>query len=237
MTKIYFLNLALGFLYMGAIAQAPPPKYNSLITPLPVSDKKLEIPVYEDREAENIPYVFWHYAKQKEKQLGLRHPETDSNSIFFRMWITNPIGTKNQPHGLLEIIKDSAGWSGRLFLMDVNFNYKKLSETITKTKIIELKPEESDWNTILDSLIFYKISELPTDDKIPGYYSEENLYNNNTPTYSFEYSTANSYRFFQYGNIYRAMDKFRQPQYIKSILDLLERNFHWDQVAREYFRK
>lgn len=229
------LTIVFGLFCSLTFAQNKLAKQQKLITPVPLSEKKLEIPLYETGENATFPYVYWHFSKQKEKQLGLRSPETDKNSTIFRVWITHPIGMKNQPHGLIEIIKDSAGWKGLLILMNVNFNHKKLSETIVKSKTIELNPSESDWTTIMDSLIYYKITELPTDDRIPDYCVNEDCYGNNEPTYSFEYSTTDQYRFFQYNNIYRAIEKFWQPQNVDHILNLLERNFSWDKTAREYF--
>jgi hypothetical protein len=231
----FLFTIAFWLLYLTVDGQSNLGKRQKYVTPIPVSEKRLEIPIYEDIKDVNLPFVYWHFSKQKEKQLGLRSPETDKNSTIFRVWITHPVGMKNQPHGLIEILNDSAGWRGQLILMSVNFNYNKLSEIIKKSKIIELQPVESEWSTIMDSLLYYKINELPTDEKIPGYYIEENRYNNNKPTYAFEYSTADSYRFFQYNNIYRAIDSFWQPKYVDSILDLLERNFYWDKTARAYF--
>ena len=223
-------------LSIGVFAQSNVDKLLQRMTPIPTTEKKLEIPFYEEYKNEKVPFVYWHFSKQKEKQLGLRSPELDKNSTIFRLWITNPSGSKNQPHALIEIVKDSAGWDGRLILMRVNFDQKKLAETITKSEIVELTPAESDWANVMDSLIYYKINELPTDENIPNYYKGNNKYNNNDPTYSFEYSTADSYRFFQYNDIYRAIDKFWQPQNVDKILDLLNRNFNWYETGRKYFK-
>lgn len=201
------------------------------ITPIPPTTKTLDIPKY----ANGYPFTYWHFCKQKEKQLGLESPERTTDSLRFRIWITNPIGTKNQPHGLIEIKYDSSKWIGQLILMRVDLNVHTLSETIKKFDAWNLVPITS-WNSIIDSLMKLKIDSLPTDEKIQNYYTEETRYRNNQPTYSFEYSTRSNYRFYQYNNIYRVPDKFWQPKNVILIGDLLEREFKWDSLARKYFK-
>lgn len=211
-------------------------KLETYYTPIPESTKKLDIPKYGNGHQFNgYPYTYWNFCKQKQKQLGLESPETSKDSLLFRMWITNPIGKKGQPHGLVELKKDSTGWSGKLILMHVDFKIGNLSETITDSKVIDLKPLKTSWAVIVDSLDRLKISELPTDDLIPGYYSENLGYGNNSPTFSFEYATKDLYRFYQYNDIYRVADKFWQPKNVIKILDLLENEFQWDTQARKYF--
>lgn len=209
---------------------------NTYYTPIPESSKKLDIPKYGDEhQFKNYPYTYWNFCKQKQKQLGLEGPETAKDSLIFRMWITNPVGKRGQPHGLVEIKFDSTGWKGKLILMRVDFNLGNLSETITDSKVIDLNPLRTDWTTVADSLTILKISELPTDDVIPGYYLENSGYGNNSPTFSFEYATKDIYRFYQYNDIYRVADKFWQPKHVIAILDLLENEFKWDTEARKYF--
>jgi hypothetical protein len=84
-------------------------------------------------------------------------------------------------------------------------------------------------------MIKLKISELPTDDLIPGYYSNNSGYGSNSPTFSFEYSTKDLYRFYQYNDLYRVADKFWQPKNVIDILSILEAEFQWDTQARKYF--
>lgn len=203
--------------------------------PIPVSGKTLDIPTY--READNIPYAYWQFCKQKEKQLGLRSPETSGDSLIFRMWMTNPVGKLDQAHALVEIVKDSLDWQGQLIMMRVDYNKKEKKETVTRTKVYELRPFISDWQKVVDSLIYYRVETLPTDDQIPGYYTEAVMYRDYEPTFSFEYSTPTIYRFFQYNNVYRAMDRFWQPRNVEKILNILDREFHWYALSREFFQE
>lgn len=226
--------------FIVAIASSCAPmnlsKLSTFYTPIPETFKKLDIPKYGNKhQFKGYPYIYWNFCKQKQKQLGLESLETSKDSLIFRMWITNPVSKKGQPHGLVEIKYDSTGWNGKLVLMHVDFKLGNLSETITDSKVIDLKPLKTDWTTVVDSLIKLKISELPTDDSIPGYYSGNSGYGSNSPTFSFEYSTKDLYRFYQYNDIYRAADKFWQPKKVIDILSLLEDEFQWDTQARKYF--
>lgn len=211
-------------------------KLDSYFVPIPKSSKSLDIPKYDSTaQYKDYPYVYWNFCKQKQNQLGLSYPETSNDSLTYRVWITNPIGRKGQPHGLIELKYDSTGWNGTLTLMHVNFKAGKLSETITNHKVIELKPLKTNWTTIMDGLNKLKFDILPTDEKILNYYTESNRYTNNAPTFSFEYATKNEYRFYQYSNIYRNPENFWQTKNIIEILDLFEEEFKWDTLAREYF--
>ena len=91
------------------------------------------------------------------------------------------------------------------------------------------------WEAIIDSLYKLNFNELPTDEEIPGYYYDNSNYANNLPTFSFEYADVNTYRFYQYNNIYRAPDKFWQAKNVISILDLLEEEFEWNTRGYNYF--
>ena len=212
-------------------------KLNTYYTSIPDTQKTLFIPKYgPGHQFKGYPYIYWNFCKQKQKQLGLISPETSENPFIYRVWITNPTGRKNQPHGLIEIKCDSNKCSGKLVLMHVNFNQGNLSETIIDSKNIELTPKKTDWKTIIDNLMKLKIDILPTDDLIPNYYSADEGYDNNATTFSFEFATEYQYRFYQYSNIYRAPDKFWQSKNVIAILNLLEEEFKWDSIAKEYFK-
>jgi|LakMenEpi03Aug12_release.lakeMendotaPanAssembly.Ray.scaffolds.fasta_scaffold674002_1 hypothetical protein len=232
----HFLIISFIAAVMTSCAPINLSKLGTYYAPIPESSKKLDIPKYgNEHQFKGYPYTYWNFCKQKQKQLGLESPETSIDSLIFRMWITNPIGKKAQPHGLVEIKYDSTGWNGKLVLMHVDFKLGNLSETITDSKVIDLKPMKTDWTKVVDSLNKLKISELPTDDLIPEYYSKNSGYGGNSPTFSFEYSTKDLYRFYQYNDIYRVADKFWQPKNIIDILELLEDEFQWDTQARKYF--
>lgn len=201
------------------------------ITPIPTTTKTLDIPKYSTGH----PFTYWHFCKQKQEQLRLSSPEKNADSMLYRIWITNPVGTQNQPHGLIEIKYDSTKWSGQLILMRVDINARELRETITSSKTWPLTPK-TGWQYLVDSLFKLQIEVLPTDEKIPNYYTEETRYSDNSTTFSFEYSTRTNYRFYQYGNIYRTPNKFWQPKYVISILDLLETEIKWDSIAKKHFK-
>ena len=69
------------------------------ITPIPVSQKIIDIPTYPSGE----PFVFWHFCKQKESQLGLSSAENSSDSLLVRVWVTVPTQKKNQQHVVIEL--------------------------------------------------------------------------------------------------------------------------------------
>ncbi len=203
---------------------------------LPKTSKVLDIPIYKNpHPLEGMNYVYWHFAKQKEKQLGLPAPETAETKEIFRVWITNPIGKKRQPHAVINLICDSNTCDGELVLMYVDFNARTLEETIVGDSVITLQPTRLSWLEIRDSLINLKFHQLPTDDEIPNYYEKGKGYGSNSATFSFEYSTKDLYRFYQYNDLYRANDEFWQPQNVINIFELLEKEFQWDERARQYF--
>lgn len=236
-TAVILVNMMWVALLVTACVPVRLDKIDTFYTPLPESSRQLDIPKYgNDHRLSGYPYVYWHFCKQKQQQLGLVSPETSTDSLVFRLWITNPSGRVGQPHALVELRKDSIAWHGTLVLMRVDFRTKNLTETITRSKTIDLEPLVTNWKTVADSLMFFKIDILPTDDQIPDYYTNQSGYGNSNTTFSFEYATASIYRFYQYNNIYRVHDKFWQPQHVISILGLLEREFQWDAQARSYFQ-
>ena len=232
--KIRYLILLL--ISVSACVSIKPEKLESYFVPIPESSKTLDIPKYKATpESKEHPFVYWNFSKQKQNQLGLQYPETSTDSLIYRVWITNPGGSRNQAHGLIELKYDSAGWNASLTLMRVNFNAGKLSEKIKKHKVIVLKPLKTNWETIVDSLYKLKFDVLPTDEKIPYYYNDITRYSNNKTTFSFEFATKKKYRFYQYSNVYRNNKNFWQPQNVINILALFEAEFKWDTLAREYF--
>lgn len=232
-----FLSVIWVALLLSACVPVRLSKLDTFYTHIPESAKKLDIPMNGNEHGlSGYPYVYWHFCKQKQQQLGLVSPETSGDSLIFRMWITNPSGNVGQPHGLIELRKDSAAWHGTLILMRVDFRAKNLSETITRSNTIDLEPLLTNWESVADSLMFFKIDSLPTDDLIPGYYANHPGYVSNSFTFSFEYATKDIYRFYQYNDIYRVPETFWQPNNVIGILNLLEREFQWDTQARSYFK-
>ena len=226
--QFYFLLLVL---ILGSCIASQSVNLEESLTPIPKTSKELDIPKYEN----DLPYTYWHYCKVKQDQLGLESPETSTDSLIFRLWITNPIGSKNQPHGLITFRYDSNSWKGNLYLMHVNFDKRNLKEFITDFKELELLPT-TNWDNVIEKLNELKIPDLPTDDHIEGYYDDLSNYNNYAPTFSFEYATSTKYRFFQYSDITRNEDQFWQPQHVNALLAFFEEEFEWDTRAREYFQ-
>ena len=199
--------------------------------PIPETTKKLDIPKYDaNHPFGGYPFIFWHFAKQKERQLGLESPEFSKDSLIFRVWITNPIGRTGQPHGLIEIRHDFTEWSGTLYAMYVDFDPNNLTETITSYRKMELFPKRNDWNFIVDSLFLLKFDVLPTDDAIPNYPAG---YGSRRTTFSFEFATRTQYRFFQYYFPARAANDFWQARNVLKILDLLDDELGWDSLWRD----
>jgi hypothetical protein len=201
---------------------------------IPETTKKLDIPKYDVKHQFNdYPFVYWNFSKQKEKQLGLESAELSNDSLIFRVWITNPVGKRGQPHGLIEIKQDSSMWTANLYAMYVNFNANNLTETISKFEKIEITPKKNDWKFIVDSLYQLKFDILPTDQVIPDYYKNNSGYEDNSTTFSFEYATKNQYRFYQYNNAKRKSKEFWQAENVLKILELLDDEFAWSDTISQ----
>ena len=209
-------------------ATMKPSLLTSNFSPIPETTKELDIPKYDVKNQFNgYPFVYWHFCKQKEKQLGLENAELSNDSLIFRIWITNPVGRIGQPHELIEIKHDFSKWTGRLYYMYVDFDANNLSETITDYGKIDVIPKKNDWDFIVDSLYKLNFDVLPTDNSIPNYYADNSGYDNNLPTYSFEYSTKKQYCFYQYNYPARKSNEFWQAKNTVEILKLLDDELNW----------
>ncbi|MCL2098526.1 MAG: hypothetical protein FWH23_07205 [Bacteroidales bacterium] len=231
------VNHLLAFLSILLVTGCASMKMNQLsqlssnYSSIPETVKELDIPTYEEKQQFNgYPFLYWHFSKQKEKQLGLESAELANDSLIFRVWITNPIGKRGQPHGLIELKYDSSKWVANLYAMYVDFNTNNLSETIVKFEKMEITPKRNDWDFIVDSLYQLKFDILPTDESIPNYYKDNSGYSNNLPTFSFEYATKKQYRFYQYNYPARKSNEFWQAKNVLKILDLLDDEFTWDDL-------
>jgi len=201
---------------------------------IPEATKELDIPKYDtEHQFNGYPFVYWHFCKQKEKQLGLDNIEFSEDSLIFRIWITNPVGRKGQPHGLIEIKHDFSKWTGKLYYMYVDFDAKNVSETITDYGKIDITPKKNNWDFIIDSLYKLNFDALPTDDAIPNYHADNLGYHNNLPTFSFEYSTKEQYRFYQYNNLARKSNEFWQAKNAFEILKLLDDELNWNDLIED----
>jgi len=224
----YLIVFVLIFLVTGC-ASTSISQLSSNYSTIPETTKRLDIPKYdEEQQFGGYPFVYWHFSKQKEKQLGLESAELSNDSLIFRVWITNPVGRRGQPHGLIEIKHDFSKWTANLYAMYVDFNAKNLSETIVKFDKIDISPKKNDWDFIVDSLYRLKFDALPTDQVIQNYNSD---YINDLPTFSFEYATKNQYRFYQYNNAEQRSSKFWQAENVLKILELLDDEFTWNDLV------
>jgi len=206
---------------------------NADYSPIPETTKGLDIPEYDVKYPSTFggyPSVYWHFSKQKEEKLGLESAELSNDSLIFRVWITNPVGKRGQPHGLIELKYDSSKWTANLYAMYVDFNANNLSETIVKFEKMEITPKRNDWDFIIDSLYQLKFDILPSDESIPNYYEDNSAYNNNLTTYSFEYATKKQYRFYQYNYPARKSNEFWQAKNVLKILELLDDEFTWNDL-------
>lgn len=211
-------------------------KVIKIYSKVPDCPKNIDIPRYKQSGFfYDFPFSFWHWSKQKEKQLGLQSAECSNDSLIFRVWISNFGSKKHQPHGLIEIRRDSLSFYGKLILFYVDFNEREMTEVVTESTSFDLTPLKSNWSSIVDSLKAYKFDELPTDEFIPGYYKQDEGYLNNSTTYSFEYATRECYRFYQYNQFYVKVDEFWQARSVSDILHLLNKEFEWDRRGWEYF--
>jgi hypothetical protein len=198
---------------------------------IPQSSKKLDIPKYPDGE----PFVYWLFSKQKEKQLNLNGSENSNDSILLRIWAVSPIGKKNQRHDLFEFRFNENNCSVQFINMSVNLNKRKREEKITNYYVNTFS-SNINCKVVIDSLFFYKIDLLPTDNLLPDYDKKFNYYNYET-TFCFEFSTPTTYRFYQYNNLPQLIHEYWQACNISDFLIFLDREFKLDSLATIYNKK
>ena len=131
---------------------------------------------------------------------------------------------------MIEIKHDTSKWTANLYAMYVDFDTNNLSEMIVEYEKVEITPNRNDWNFLVDSLYQLKFDILPTDQTIPNYYKDNSGYNNNYPTFSFEYATKRQYRFYQYNYLTRKSNEFWQAKNVLKILKLLDDEFTWNDL-------
>jgi hypothetical protein len=198
------------------------------ITPIPGSKKVLDIPKYDSGH----PFIYWHYCKQKQTQLNLHSPETSSDSLVLRVWLTVPSGKKDQRHDLFEMRYKNNQWTAQVVNMSVDIK-KRTNEVITDFSVKEVQPV-ANWSSIVDSLFYFKIDSLPTDERLPNYSTLSSNYANRAPTFSFEYATPDLYRFYQYNDVWRLTQHYREAEQVIDFINMLDREFHLDSLSREF---
>lgn len=202
------------------------------ILPVPESNKHLDIPKYDNGK----PFIYWHYCKKKEAYFNLIRPELSNDSFIFRVWVTSQSKKKSQRHDLFEMRYSNNEWSAQVIDMSVDYKKSKNEELITNHTITKVSPI-SNWKTVIDSLLFFKVDSLPTDEKLPNYTTKSSNYANRAPTFSFEYSTPALYRFYQYNNVWAIQDYYWQAENVVRINNLLDREFKLDSLAYDFYLK
>lgn len=201
-------------------------------TTIPASTKHLDIPKYcEEGEFKDEASRYWNFSKQKEKQLGLEPLELSNDSLVYRIWMTNPIGIKGQPHSLLEIKHDNDQWTATLYTMFVDYKTNTQTETIANYEKITIIPKYNDWDYIIDSLYQLRFDKIPTEEEIINY-KDNDRYPYYSIIYSFEYATKYQYRFYHYnqGTLYA---NYWQTKNALAILDFLDYELEWRTILNK----
>lgn len=199
------------------------------ITPIPNSQKTIDIPKYPTGE----PFVFWHFCKQKETQLGMSSAENSIDSILIRVWVTVPTRKKNQQQDVIELRYNNNQWTAVVVNMRVDLNDRKLQELITQRQQTIVNPR-SNWNNVRDSLFYYQINALPTDEQLPNYNASGTAYLNHSPTFCFEYTTPKSYRFYQYSNLAQNAYRYPEAMNVSNMLSFLDKEFRIDSLTTKF---
>lgn len=222
--KKYFFVILL--LPLSSCFLAVRQKMISELTPIPQSSKKLDIPTYPNGK----PFSYWHFCKVKEAQLGLRHPETSTDSFIFRMWLTVPDVRTNQRHDLFEFSYQNNTWTAQVISMRVDLYATKMHEQIVYQKRTDIKVD--NWQQLLDSFRYWRMATLPTDERLPDYDAKKYGYRNSGATWCFEYATPKLYRFYQYHNPWVLANEYSEAEHVTKFILLAERIAHVDSLSR-----
>jgi hypothetical protein len=169
-----------------------------------------EIPRYSTGELE----LFYKLAQQKAKQLGLENLENGFDGIQIRIWYDYALVFNRE---LLVLKNVNSQWSAIHYDFAVDWNYKKLTETIKTVKKRELTPS-SGWNNFIKELFDLKIEFLPNMTDVPGL-----SLGTDGITYNIEFASKNKYRFYGYHLPELHQNKAWQAKNMVDILKLLER--------------
>lgn len=180
--------------------------------PVPETHKELDIPRYDESRGvmAGKPFVYYTFAKQREAQLGLDPAELSPHERLLRVWGTFSSHPRRQRGFLAEFIFDDGEWSGRFHDYFIRYDEWKHYERIVDTKNFRLSPEDG-WEHFETLLRETGLTGLPTDEQIPGLsdWIRRNRVST-ASTYSEEYSTPDSYRFFIYQNPHETQKHFEE---------------------------
>gem|GEM_PF-4932037 len=183
--------------------------------PPPETSKKLDIPRYDERHPEYAgqPFVYYSFAKQRERQLGLPAPELAQDEVFLRLWWTHQHGL-TQPGTVFEFRKDHGTWTGRVLTYDVTFDAWAHYEKVSNARTRDFVPA-SGWQMLERIVEENEIPTLPTCEHVKDYaYWMRDQFKRNPPealsTYSIEYATPETYRFYVYDSPVLIREKVRE---------------------------
>ena len=199
---------------------------SELLTTLPESPKKLDIPLYDDGERAGQPFVFYSFAKQRERQLGLPAPELAHDEVLLRVWWTYQTGL-TQPGMVFEFRKNNGEWSACAFDYKVEVDTGRLYEKVVNISNRDFVPT-SGWETLERIVKENEIPTLLTCDHVKGYTDRmRDYFKLRSPiplhTYSIEYTTPETYRFYVYDHPALIRDNVREAELFCRFLEELSK--------------
>jgi hypothetical protein len=190
---------------------------------VPQSSKLLDVPRYDESRGNfaGKPFVYYSWAKVREKQLGLESPEISETNRILRVWGTFSYHLRRQRGFLAEFVHNGTGWNGRFYDYIIHYNQWGNTEEIRDTRSFALVPE-TGWDQFDDILKKTGLVDLPTDERVPGL--KEWVRRNGVDTaatYSVEYSTPKLYRFFIFQNPQETQAQFGEASNFMRFHDYL----------------
>ena len=177
---------------------------------VPKSSKTLDVPRYDESRGAfaGKPFVYYSWAKAREKQLDLESPEISKAIQILRVWGTFSYHPHRQKGFLADFRHNGTGWSGRFYDYVIRYSQWGNKEEIRDTRSFALVPEPG-WNQFEQILKETRLVDLPTDERVPGLSDWVRRNGISTAaTYSVEYSTPKRYRFFIFQNPQKTQAQF-----------------------------
>lgn len=171
------------------------------------SSVKREIPTYIGGTFD----IFYHSAKDRQKELGLDNLENGFHDLQIRVWYNLALVSERK---LVVITNKDTSWTADIYDLQVGWEGK--TETILSKKIRRVSPK-SGWPTFSKKLLDLQIMTLPNQDDVEGYSAGDE-----GRTYSVEVATKNQYRFYSYWEPQGYENKFWQAKKMTEILRLFE---------------
>lgn len=184
---------------------------------LPESNTLKDIPTYSNGKY----FVFYKYAKQKQKQLQISIPECGTDSLMIRLWFSYP--EKIYQYGeLIELLfKPNEIPVAKYSKLNLFFNPTRDYEVINKHKDSTILNPIHGWNNISNKINELNILNLPTIESLSDYKFQNNNqrdYNNSSLTVAVEISTKLKYRFYQYNNF----EKYKSIEEVSNLYTFIK---------------